>query len=59
MKQKTIYAISSVLSFIVAGLIITGNIGLKIQPLNEAACFSVAGMMGFLFLFAAVSKDNK
>jgi hypothetical protein len=59
MKQKTIYAISSVLSFIVAGLIITGNIGLKIQPLNEAACFSMAGMMGFLFLFAAVSKDNK
>jgi hypothetical protein len=59
MKQKTIYAISSVLSFIVAGLLITGNTGLEIQPLNEAACFSVAGMMGFLLLFAAVSKDNK
>ncbi len=59
MKQRIIYSFFSLLSFTVAGLLITGNTGLEIQPLNEMACFSVAGMMGFLLLFAAVSNSKK
>jgi hypothetical protein len=59
MKQRILYAIGSLAAFTWAGLLITGNTGLDIQPLNEAASFSVAGMLGFLLLFAAVSKDKK
>ncbi len=59
MKQKIMYLGLSFISFTAAGLLITGNTGLEIQPLNEAATFSVCGMLGFLSLFAAVSKDKK
>jgi hypothetical protein len=58
-RDRIIYLTSSLISFFIAGLIVTGNIGLEMQPLNEAACFSVVGMMGFLFLFASVTKDKK
>jgi hypothetical protein len=53
------YLALSFLSFTAAGLLITGNTGLEIQPLNEAATFSVCGMLGFMSLFVAVSKDKK
>ena len=59
MKQRTLYAIGSILAFIWAGLLITGNTGLTIQPLNEAFFFSISGMLGFMLLFGAVSKDKK
>lgn len=59
MKQRTLYAIGSILAFIWAGLLITGNTGLTIQPLNEAFCFSISGMLGFMLLFGAISKDKK
>lgn len=59
MKQRILYAIGSVLAFTWAGLLITGNTGLTIQPLNEAFCFSISGMLGFMCLFAAVSSDKK
>lgn len=59
MKQKTLYAIGSILAFIWAGLLITGNTGLKIEPLNEAFCFSISGMLGFMLLFGAVSSNKE
>ena len=59
MKQKIMYLGLSFISFTAAGLLITGNTGLEIQPLNEAATFSVCGMLGFMSLFVAVSKDKK
>jgi len=59
MKQRILYAIGSVLAFIWAGLLITGNTGLEIQPLNEAFSFAISGMLGFMFLFGAVSNDKK
>lgn len=59
MKQRILYAIGSVLAFTWAGLLITGNTGLTIQPLNEAFSFSMAGMVGFMCLFGAVSSNKK
>lgn len=59
MKQRIMYLGLAFLSFTAAGLLITGNTGLEIQPLNEAATFSVCGMVGFMSLFVAVSKDKK
>lgn len=59
MKQRILYAIGSVLAFTWAGLLITGNTGLTIQPLNEAVSFSISGMLGFMCLFGAVSSDRK
>lgn len=59
MKQRILYAIGSILAFTWAGLLITGNTGLEIQPLNEAFCFSMSGMVGFMCLFGAVASNKK
>jgi hypothetical protein len=59
MKQRILYLTGSILAFTWAGLLITGNTGLTIQPLNEAFSFAMAGMVGFMCLFGAVSKDKK
>lgn len=59
MKQRILYAIGSVLAFTWAGLLITGNTGLTIQPLNEAVSFSISGMLGFMCLFGAVTSNKK
>ena len=59
MKQRILYAIGSILAFTWAGLLITGNTGLEIQPLNEAFSFAMSGMVGFMCLFGAVSSNKK
>lgn len=59
MKQRILYAIGSVLAFTWAGLLITGNTGLTIQPLNEAVSFSISGMLGFMCLFGAVTSNKE
>jgi len=59
MKQRILYAIGSVLAFTWAGLLITGNTGLEIEPLNEAFSFAMSGMVGFMCLFGAVSNNKK
>lgn len=59
MKQRILYFIGSLLAFTWAGLLITGNTGLEIQPLNEAFCFSISGMLGFMMLFGALANINK
>ena len=59
MKQRILYAIGSILAFTWAGLLITGNTGLNIQPLNEAVSFSISGMLGFMCLFGAVSNNKE
>lgn len=59
MKQRILYSIGSVLAFIWAGLLITGNTGLELQPLNEAFSFAFSGMLGFMFLFGAISSGKK
>lgn len=59
MKQRILYFIGSLIAFTWAGLLITGNTGLTIQPLNEAFSFAMSGMVGFMCLFGAFANIKK